>query len=85
MLERIGAELEKLFGGGGGADRSPAPRTAAPPSPSEPKRPRTLTEQRAELDRRLREELERQGIVVTGVEVARAVGSAVGKEIQWAG
>jgi hypothetical protein len=33
----------------------------------------------------LRAELEAQGIVVTGVNVARVVGLAAGKEIQWAG
>jgi len=78
VLERLGAELERLFGA-----REPArtPATAAPAPP----RPATMAERRADLDRRLREELERQGIVVTGKEVARAVGAAVGKEIQWAG
>ena len=30
-------------------------------------------------------ELERQGLVVTGQEVARVVGVAVGKGIEWAG
>jgi len=33
----------------------------------------------------LRHELERQGIVVTGRDVARVVGVAVGKGIEWAG
>ena len=33
----------------------------------------------------LRAELERQGIVVGGREVARVVGAAIGKEIEWAG
>ena len=45
----------------------------------------SLEEQRADLDGRLRAELERQGIVVTGKEVARVVGVAVGKGIEWAG
>jgi ATP-dependent Clp protease ATP-binding subunit ClpA len=80
VLERFGAELERLFGG---RDPAPAPATAAPPPPR-PK-PTTIAERRAELDQRLRAELERQGIVVTGKDVARAVGAAVGKEIQWAG
>jgi hypothetical protein len=44
-----------------------------------------LEEQRADLDRRLREELERQGIVVGGKDVARVVGVAVGKGIEWTG
>jgi ATP-dependent Clp protease ATP-binding subunit ClpA len=80
MLERIGAEFERLFGGGSREPAAPAPVTQAPPP-----RPQTTAERRAELDRRLREELERQGIVVTGKDIARAVGAAVGKEIQWAG
>jgi hypothetical protein len=41
--------------------------------------------QRDELDRKLRAELERQGLVVTGKEVARVVEQAVGKGIEWAG
>jgi ATP-dependent Clp protease ATP-binding subunit ClpA len=78
MLERLGAELERLFGG---TERAAAPAAPAVTTP----RPPTLTERRAELDRRLREELERQGLVVTGRDVARVVAVAVGKEIQWAG
>jgi ATP-dependent Clp protease ATP-binding subunit ClpA len=90
-LERLGAELERLFGGppsgpAPGPAREPAAAGAsAPPAPEPPPRSGTLAERRADLDRRLRAELERQGIVVTGRDVARAVGAAVGKEIQWAG
>jgi ATP-dependent Clp protease ATP-binding subunit ClpA len=80
VLERLGAELERLFGGPA-REPAPAPAATAPTPP----RPQTTAERRAELDRKLRDELERQGIVVTGNDVARAVGSAVGKEIQWAG
>jgi len=78
MLERLGAELERLFGG---PESGTAPAAAATKAP----RPATLAERRAELDRRLREELERQGLIVTGRDVARVVASAVGKDIQWAG
>ena len=35
--------------------------------------------------RQVVEELERQGLVVTGREIARVVATAVGKDIQWAG
>jgi ATP-dependent Clp protease ATP-binding subunit ClpA len=77
MLERLGAELERLFSG----DES----TPAAPAATKPPRPQTLAEKRADLDRRLREELERQGLTVTGREVARVVATAVGKDIQWAG
>jgi len=85
MIERIGAEIERLFGG-------PAPRgSGAPVSTPErptgtPERPSvSLAERRAELDELLRRELEGQGLVVTGHEVARVVAAAVGKGIQWMG
>src|SRR5437016_523925 len=89
MLERIGAEIEKMLGGGGqgrpgevGGGRS----LDVPPSPTcthlhQP--PPTSAERREELDRLLRQELENQGIVVGGQEVARVVGVAVGKGIEW--
>src|SRR5713226_7351313 len=92
MLERIGSEIEKMLGGGaqgrsgevrgaGSVEEQP-PRTS-PTSTNLHQRPPTLAERRAELDRLLREELERQGIIVSGQEVARVVGSAVGKGIEW--
>ncbi|HEX4633503.1 MAG TPA: hypothetical protein VH163_06720, partial [Gemmatimonadales bacterium] len=69
------AELDRMLSG----DRGPAPGTpAAPP-------PQTLGDRRTELDRLLRAELESQGLVVTGREVARVVGASVGKDIEWAG
>jgi ATP-dependent Clp protease ATP-binding subunit ClpA len=77
VLQRFGEEIEQLLGG------RPAARTAE--TAKEEERPSSLDEQRADLDRRLRAELERQGIVVSGKEVARVVGSAVGKGIEWAG
>ncbi|HWZ28260.1 MAG TPA: hypothetical protein VNX15_06855, partial [Gemmatimonadales bacterium] len=77
MLERIGAELDRMLSG---TDRpGPAAGPDAGPAPS------TLGDRRAELDRLLRAELESQGLVVTGREVARVVGAAVGKDIEWAG
>ena len=79
MLERLGAELERLFSGS-----DPAPTAAAATKPP-PARPQTLAEKRADLDRRLREELERQGLIVNGRDIARVVAVAVGKDIQWAG
>src|SRR6266516_3222752 len=89
MLERIGAEIEKMLGGSGrqaaatggkeaGDTTQTVPPVAAPSRPVPP-----LAERRAELDRLLREELERQGIIVSGQEVARVVGAAVGKGIEW--
>jgi hypothetical protein len=85
VLQRFGEEIEELLGG------RPAARTAETakveedrPSGRQAVGP-TLEEQLADLDQRLRDELERQGIVVTGKEVARVVGVAVGKDIEWAG
>jgi len=44
-----------------------------------------LAGRRAELDQLLRDELEHQGIVVRGQDIARAVGASVGKNIEWQG
>jgi ATP-dependent Clp protease ATP-binding subunit ClpA len=91
VLQRFGEEIEDLLGGGGGEGRRKAAKEAAakedapPPASADVRRPAPLEEQRDELDRKLREELERQGIVVTGKEVARVVGVAVGKGIEWTG
>ncbi|MFN2570790.1 MAG: AAA family ATPase [Gemmatimonadales bacterium] len=89
VLQRFGEEIEELLGGRrrtrseeDEAEAAPAP--AAPPA-ADRARPSSLEDERAELDRRLRAALERQGIVVTGKEVARVVGVAVGKGIEWAG
>jgi ATP-dependent Clp protease ATP-binding subunit ClpA len=87
VLQRFGEELETLLGGGEGrrrAAKEAAPPESPPSAAASPRRP-PLEEQRADLDRRLRAELERQGIVVTGKEIARVVGVAVGKGIEWAG
>jgi ATP-dependent Clp protease ATP-binding subunit ClpA len=89
VLQRFGEEIEQLLGGGGGEGRRKAAKEAAaestaPSAADSPHRP-SLGEQRDELDRKLRQELERQGIVVTGKEIARVVAAAVGKGIEWAG
>ena len=77
MLERIGAELDRMLSGDRGGEPVRDPRAPRPPQ--------TLGERRTELDRLLRAELESQGLVVTGREVARVVGASVGKDIEWAG
>jgi ATP-dependent Clp protease ATP-binding subunit ClpA len=87
MLERIGDEIEKMLGGtarrgAAGAEGGKATDTAPPPAIVS-RSAGTLAARRAELDRLLRAELERQGIVVTGQAVARVVGAAVGKGIEW--
>ncbi|PYO86521.1 MAG: hypothetical protein DMD58_16635 [Gemmatimonadetes bacterium] len=86
VLQRFGEEIEELLGG------RPAGRTAETAAPEKENRPSdrqavrpSLEDQRIDLDRRLRAELERQGLVVTGKEVGRVVGQAVGKGIEWTG
>lgn len=88
MLERIGAEIEKMLGGGGrgrtGEVGGGVSAEQPPPSSTVLHQPRpTLSERRAELDDLLRRELEHQGIVVGGQAVARVVGAAVGKTLEW--
>jgi ATP-dependent Clp protease ATP-binding subunit ClpA len=73
MLERIGAELDRFFGG---TDKAHEPAPAVAPR---------LAERRATLDAELARELARGRVVVGGREVARVVASAVGKAIEWAG
>ena len=85
VLQRFGEEIEELLGGGEGRRKAAKEAAAQSPPAAAPRRPAPLEEQRADLDRRLRAELERQGLVVTGKEVARVVASSVGKGIEWAG
>jgi ATP-dependent Clp protease ATP-binding subunit ClpC len=82
MFERIGRELEAMLGG---ERRETAPPGGEAVSTASPRRAPSLQEQRDELDRLLRAELERQGIVVDGADVARVVAAAAGKGIEWAG
>ena len=86
VLDQVVEDFREMLGGEG-RRRTAEDGAVSPPSPSSAdlRRPPTLEEQRAELDRLLREELERQGIVVSGKDVARVVASAVGKGIEWTG
>src|SRR6266545_3784869 len=81
VLDQVVADFQELLGGEGRRKTAPAPS----PTSADVHRPATLADRRAELDRLLRTELERQGIVVSGRDVARVVGAAVGKGIEWAG
>jgi ATP-dependent Clp protease ATP-binding subunit ClpA len=81
VLDQVVADFQELLGGEGRRRAAEAPS----PSSADVRRPATLEERRADLDRLLRQELERQGIVVSGRDVARVVGAAVGKGIEWAG
>jgi len=83
VLQRFGEEIEDLLGGG--EARRKAAKEAPPPPSADVPRPPPLIDQRDELDRKLRQELERQGIVVRGQDIARVVGVAVGKGIEWTG
>ena len=91
MLDRILGEIDKLLGGERrgrtGEDGESETAVAAQPSAPSPvlSRPSPLEERRSELDRGLRAELERQGLVVTGSDIARVVSAAAGKSIAWAG
>src|SRR5436853_513510 len=83
VLQRFGEAIEQMLGGRPAGRAAETAKTAAPekedrPSDRQTDRP-SLEEQRVDLDRRLRAELERQGLVVTGKDVARVVGQSVGK------
>src|SRR3989442_9042405 len=87
VFDQVVADFREMLGGerrsktGKDGEGAVAPAT----SPDLPRRPPTLEERRAELDALLRAELESQGIVVSGHDVARVVGSAAGQRIEWAG
>jgi ATP-dependent Clp protease ATP-binding subunit ClpA len=92
-LERIGAEIERIFANPNreGAppddrrtDAPPERRTGAPDAASAAT-PETLPARRDRLDQELRAGLEKLGVVVTGADIARAVGAATGKRIEWTG
>jgi len=89
VLQRFGEEIEQMLGGRPAGRTAETAETAAPEredrlSDRQTDRP-SVQEQRVDLDRRLRAELERQGLVVTGKDVARVVGQSVGKGIEWTG
>ena len=82
-LQRLGAEIDRIFGAPEDGERAKKVEPAG--APAGPERSETLLERRDRLDTELRRGLERLGIVVTGADIARAVGAAVGKRIEWAG
>jgi ATP-dependent Clp protease ATP-binding subunit ClpA len=79
LLDRLGAELEYVFGGtsaDGEARSADVPRSAgraagAPPGPN------------AELNAELRLRLTEDGIVVRGVDIARAIAVATNQRVVW--
>ena len=86
VLDQVVEDFREMLGGEGRRRTAEDGAVSlSSPSSADLRRPPTLEERRAELDRLLREELERQGIVVSGKDVARVVASAVGKGIEWTG
>ncbi len=86
VLQRFGEEIEQLLGGRPAGRPTETAEVEAEDTPSGRQAAgSSLEEQRTDLDRRLRAELERQGIVVGGKDVARVVSVAVGKGIEWTG
>jgi ATP-dependent Clp protease ATP-binding subunit ClpA len=84
VLERLGAELEAAFakppapvGASAGPAPSPVP-TASATSDASPTRAL-----RAELDIDLERQLQEDGIVVRGHDVARVVGLMTGRRVEW--
>jgi ATP-dependent Clp protease ATP-binding subunit ClpA len=75
LLDRLGAELEYVFGGA----ETPAPTRAAGSARGAP--PSRMPA--AELEAQLRLKLTEDGIVVRGVDIARAVAVATGQNVKW--
>ncbi|HET7790001.1 MAG TPA: AAA family ATPase [Gemmatimonadales bacterium] len=81
VLDQVVEDFREMLGGGTRARSGAGAAPAAPPADA-PRAP-TPGERRTELDRLLRVELESQGLSVAGGDVARVVGAAVGKRIEW--
>jgi ATP-dependent Clp protease ATP-binding subunit ClpA len=86
-IEKFGAELEAIFIG------SPAPRSAPPPRESQPTPPQSKSEPQpveptpltlGTVETELADVLMQEGIVVRGIDVARVVAVATGREVTWA-
>ncbi|NUP70246.1 MAG: ATP-dependent Clp protease ATP-binding subunit [Gemmatimonadaceae bacterium] len=81
VLERLGAELEAAFvrpqpvGG-------PPPAPVPPSAPTSSSAPATRAE-RAALDVEIERQLQEEGIVVRGHDVARVVGLMTGRRVEW--
>src|SRR5207245_10516711 len=84
VIDQVVADFREMLGGEG-RSRTEKGEGPSPTSSDLPRHPPTFQERRAELDALLRAELESQGIVVSGDDVARVVSSAAGQRIAWAG
>jgi ATP-dependent Clp protease ATP-binding subunit ClpA len=84
VLERLGAELEAAFTkppAPVGASTGPAPSPAPTAGATSDALPTRAT--RAELDIDLERQLQEDGIVVRGHDVARVVGLMTGRRVEW--
>ena len=78
VLERIGAELEAAF------VRPPASAPSAAPATAPAGSAATATRaERATLDVEIERQLQEEGIVVRGHDVARVVGLMTGRSVEW--
>jgi ATP-dependent Clp protease ATP-binding subunit ClpA len=83
VLERLGAELEAAFVRPQQPVGGPSSGPAAPPAAATPNAaPATRTE-RAALDIEIERQLQEEGIVVRGHDVARVVGLMTGRRVEW--
>src|SRR5205807_3247645 len=85
VLDQVVDDFRQMFGGVEAGPRATGTQAPSPEPAEARRRPLSLEERRAELDALLRAELESQGILVTGKDVARVVSASVGKGIEWAG
>src|SRR5438034_8811995 len=84
VIDQVVADFREMLGGEG-RRKTEKGGVPSPTSSDLLRRPPTFQDRRAELDALLRAELESQGIVVSGHDVARVVSSAAGQRIAWAG
>jgi ATP-dependent Clp protease ATP-binding subunit ClpA len=75
VLERLGAELEAAFVR---PQQPGAPPPASAPAPTTP-----TSVERAALDVEIERQLQEEGIVVRGHDVARVVGLMTGRRVEW--
>jgi ATP-dependent Clp protease ATP-binding subunit ClpA len=87
-LEQFGAELEAIFIGpppGRSAPQNREAKGAPPPPRAEPvSEPEALPTTLGTVETALAEVLMEEGIVVRGIDVARVVAVATGREVTWA-
>jgi ATP-dependent Clp protease ATP-binding subunit ClpA len=87
-LEQFGAELEAIFIGPPPSKNAATEREQknAPPTPKPdaPKEPEPMPATLGTVETELAEVLMKEGVVVRGIDVARVVAVATGREVTWA-